>query len=439
MGAAALVALLATSLMVTRSLAATPPPTPTITSGPTGATTSTNATFGYSVAGRRAGLSFACSLDGAAFTTCSTNGITYRALANATHTFRVEAIIGGTAGASASRTWSVDTVAPIVTVAFPVNASTSSAADYAAGCTPIGLCGRANDATGVRSVSVSVRQGTGNYWGGTSFNSRSEAYRTATLAVPNASSSAWNLALPTPTTGTYTVHVKAVDTLNTSSANPLSITFTIAATTTTLPTPSITVAPTNPSPDTAPTFSFTDSQAGVGFNCTLDNAAATACNAGTVTYSGLIVGNHCLAVVATDPNGNRSAAASYCWSIVSAVSNITIAGNPPGSLSPGGAASAIDVSITNPFPFPIKVVAINIAVNAASSKVGCNGATNLIVVRQFSGTASLPANSTRTLSQLAPAVTSAQWPLVQMPGLPANQDACKGAIFTLTYSGTATQ
>jgi hypothetical protein len=84
-------------------------PTPSITSGPSGPTSSTTATFAFTDS--QPGVAFKCSLDAVAFSSC-TSPITYVNLAQGGHTFRVRAESGGLVSSAASRAWTVDTVAP---------------------------------------------------------------------------------------------------------------------------------------------------------------------------------------------------------------------------------------------------------------------------------------------------------------------------------------
>jgi hypothetical protein len=67
----------------------TTPPETTIRSGPAHPTTSRRATFTF--AANEPGSTFRCSLDGAAFTACSSPR-TYTGLSYAWHTFRVRAV-----------------------------------------------------------------------------------------------------------------------------------------------------------------------------------------------------------------------------------------------------------------------------------------------------------------------------------------------------------
>ncbi len=124
-------------------------------------------------------------------------------------------------GSSNTNTFTVDTNAPVVSVTAPVNGQL-----YLSGTTTFNtgslvnwsgsITGTASDAgSGVNNVRVSIRQGTGNYWNGTSFGSASEVLITAT------GTTSWSLAFPAsnfPAGGAYTVRAVGTDnTLNVSS------------------------------------------------------------------------------------------------------------------------------------------------------------------------------------------------------------------------------
>jgi hypothetical protein len=89
-----------------------------ITSGPPGLTTSTFA--GFTFVSSMYGSTFECSLDGSAFAAC-TSPMSYSALAEGSHTFRVRAKAsdGEVDPTPAERTWVVDTSAPIVSIERP--------------------------------------------------------------------------------------------------------------------------------------------------------------------------------------------------------------------------------------------------------------------------------------------------------------------------------
>ena len=93
-------------------LADTTPPETTITSGPAegGTLTTDSATFGFSSS--EANSKFACSLDGAAYSACSSPK-SYSSLADGPHTFSARATdaAGNTDATPASRTWTINTAA----------------------------------------------------------------------------------------------------------------------------------------------------------------------------------------------------------------------------------------------------------------------------------------------------------------------------------------
>lgn len=86
----------------------TTPPDTTITTGPSGTVSSTSATFEFSSS--EADSTFACSLDAAAFSAC-TSPKEYTALAEGPHTFQVRATdpSGNTDATPTERSWTVDT------------------------------------------------------------------------------------------------------------------------------------------------------------------------------------------------------------------------------------------------------------------------------------------------------------------------------------------
>lgn len=118
------------------------------------------------------------------------------------------------------------------------------------------------------------------------------------------------------------------------------------------------------------------------------------------------------------------------------VKQFKIAGDVVDLLYPG-ASGSVDLVFTNPNRVAITVRSVTIAVDPTTSSPGCDGTTNLLVTHSLIGTATVPARSTRSLSQLA--VPTDRWPVLTMPDLPVNQDACKETTFTLHYTGSATR
>ncbi len=106
-------------------------------------------------------------------------------------------------------TSTADNAPPASTVTFPAASGTYNVAGWNAGCATAGFCGTATDAvSGVKKVELSIQQGNGNYWNGTSFGSATETFLMAT------GTSSWSYPFPAASfasDGTYTIRVRATD------------------------------------------------------------------------------------------------------------------------------------------------------------------------------------------------------------------------------------
>ena len=111
-----------------------------------------------------------------------------------------------------------------------------------------------------------------------------------------------------------------------------------------------------------------------------------------------------------------------------------LSGTPAGMLAPGAAPARIDLLVTNPNNQPLSVTGLTVRVTG-TGKAGCTVAE--FAVTQYTGAYPLtvPKNSTRSLSQLG--IPASQLPKVAMLDLARNQDACKSAAVSLSYSGSA--
>lgn len=80
-----------------------------IDSGPSGTSSSRNASFTYSAVPLVEGTTYECKLDGGAFASCPSGGASYRDLASGEHTFHVRSVTaaGHTDVSPATRTWTV--------------------------------------------------------------------------------------------------------------------------------------------------------------------------------------------------------------------------------------------------------------------------------------------------------------------------------------------
>ena len=116
-----------------------------------------------------------------------------------------------------------------------------------------------------------------------------------------------------------------------------------------------------------------------------------------------------------------------------------ISGNAAHSLVPG-ASVPLDLALTNPSKFTLKVTELEAAVDPQTSSSVCDGGDNFSVdpIPASRYPISLPGNSTRTLSQLG--VSTADMPTVVMNDLlTVNQDGCKGVTIYFNYTGAATK
>lgn len=446
--AAALTAILAgistTGYFVVSALAAPVTPTPVILTHPVNPTTATTATFTY--ADSQTGVSFRCSLDGSGFSSCPSTGRTYSQLADGSHTFAVEARRGSeSVSAAASYTWRVDTTAPAIAVTFPAAGGAYNAAGWSSGCSPAGagICGRAADPSGVSTVAVGIYQRSSQkYWNGSSFSASSLGFSTA------AGTTSWHYRFTPPQDGGYTVYVRATDGLGNTSSTASQATATFSYDTVPPAAPVITSGPSDPSTDTSPQFTFTDtSWPDVTFTCYLDSASPAGCTGdtdhdgnhsveGEWQFEHLAAGRHCFYVYATDEAANVGPTTRSCWTIATATKNFTVGGNLTTPLYPG-IGEPLNLTFTNPNSSPITIAsgAISSAnITITTSKAGC-AASNFAVVRGLTASVAIPADQLTAESLSALGVAQSNWPVIKMIDTNTNQDACQGAALTLTYSG----
>jgi hypothetical protein len=412
------------------------PPAPTIGARPADPTNVTSAHFTY--ADSQSGVSFQCQLDGAAFASCPVGGITYAGpLAQGQHNFKVRAVSGAKTSTVSTASWTVDTLAPAASISYPTDGLTLGSGDWGARCPArAAICGAATDAHGVSTVLLSIQRNGGGWWGGSAFDQQSESFRTATLTSSYRDSTRWSYALRLPADGVYTVHVRAIDYAGntTPATSQASGQFTVD--TTPPPSPVIATRPEATTTSRSATFAFTDSEHGARFICSRDGARFTACTT-PKSYGSLALGQHRFEVQAADAAGNASAPTGYSWTVVKTIESgkaFTVAGDASGPLAPGVSRS-LAVTLTNPNPVAIEVTSLTVGVASGSSKAGCDGPSNLTLTQSSVSSANVlkvPANGHVVLPTAAVSA-----PSVLMRDLPTNQDVCKGASFTFSYSGSA--
>jgi hypothetical protein len=322
---------------------------------------------------------------------------------------------------------------PAITFTFPTNGGIYKATAWAAGCSPAGLCGQASDQNGVASVTIAIlQQASGKYWNGSAFASSTAAYNSAT------GTTSWRYPFALPTDGKYTALVRATDGLgNATPANsPVQATFTID--TVAPPPPNIDQHPDPLTSSTTAVFHFADLAPTATFRCSLDGAPYGPCDANT-TFTHLSLGDHCVTVYAVDPAQNASASVAFCFTVETR--DFTVAGDPS-QLFFLGNTQPVNLVITNPFAFDLRVDQVGITVQDATTKngnpnPGCIGSQNLVVSQAFTGPVVVPKRATKSLQDLG--VPQSQWPTLTLANRAVNQDACQNAVFSFTYSGLGTK
>lgn len=388
------------------------PPAPRITSAPLRPTTSTQATFAFETAVPTA---FECSLDGGSFRRCVSPS-TYRRLGLGVHTFHVRARSArGAVGDATSFGWRIVAPRPSsvpagvvprpIMTTVPLRPWTSPSATFA---------WRLRDRVLRSQCSLDGRRWT--------------ACRAPTT---------YRGLLPGP----HRFRVRAVA-VGRAVSRPNAFHWTIAPG---APpeAPQLTERPQTPTTSVDAVFGF-EVGAGEATECRLDDGAWIRCSP-PVTYVGLTPGLHRFCVRAIGAGGLAGPRTCTTWTVVgigggdgstTPPSNPTfsISGSLPDLLAPG-TGGPLPLVVTNPTGAELTITDLVVTVRPGSSRAGCDGPTNLAVAQSNTagGGVSIvvpPLGSVTLPDQGATA------PVVTMRNLPTNQDACKGAVFTLAYSGT---
>jgi len=274
-------------------------PVTSIDSGPADLSNDPSPAFAFS--SNENGASFACKLDSGEWASC-TSPHGYDALADGVHGFQVRATdpAGNTDATPASYTWTVDTVAPAATIDTG----------------PPALGNSASASFGFTSSEA-----------GSSFQCALDEAAFTACTSPQQYTALGD--------GTHTFAVRATDAAGNTDATAASYTWTVD---TTAPQTSINAGPPELSNSTSASFSFSSSEAGFSFECSLDAGAFTACTS-PQQYTALGDGTHTFAVRATDAAGNTDAtAASYTWTVDTTSPQTSINAGPP-ALTNGADAS----------------------------------------------------------------------------------------------------
>ncbi len=229
---------------------------------------------------------FECSVDGAAFTTC-TSPLSTVSLADGTHTLLVRArdAAGNVDASPASHTWTVDTTVPDTSFTATEPTQTNDPTGDFVFTSP--------DATATFECSID----------GAAFTACTSPLATASLAD-----------------GTHALLVRARDAAGNVDASPASYTWTVD---TAPPDTLIVNGPSGSVNGRTATFSFGSTEGASIFECSLDGAVFVACPA-SGTFSGLSGGGHTLQVRAVDAAGNVDASpAERTWSVSIGATTLT--------------------------------------------------------------------------------------------------------------------
>jgi hypothetical protein len=137
--------------------------------------------------------------------------------------------------------------------------------------------------------------------------------------------------------------------------------------------PTIDTKPANPTNLPGATFSFSDPQSGVTFECSLDAATYATCTS-TSSYSGLSSGGHTFAVRAKDANAVASTPTTYAWTIDTTAPTATDVQALNGAATTGLLETSDTLTYTYSEP-----------IDPASIKPGWTGAAQTVTVRVHKG------------------------------------------------------
>ena len=221
---------------------------------------------GVRIRQRRLGATFQCRLDGGEWLSCSSPRA-YTGLGNASHTFSVRAVdaVGNIDATPATRTWTVDDVAP----------------DTAISSGPSGTVAATDASFAFSSPEAGV-----------SFQCRLDGGQWGSCVSPHAYTGLAD--------GSHTFSVRALDGVTNMDPTPATKTWTID---TTPPQTAISAGPGDTELTGDARFSFSATEDG-SFECRLDGGAWEPCPEPKV-YSGLADGSHTFEVRAADELGNR--------------------------------------------------------------------------------------------------------------------------------------
>jgi large repetitive protein len=265
-------------------------PTASIDAAPGDPSGDPTPTFEFSA--NEAGSTFECQLDGGAYGSCSTPQ-TYGPLNDGNHSFAVRATDpAGNTGAAVTYDWLLDSGAPTVTLTAPSGVVNAGDADpYTVTATTPDT-----DVTNIaffRCDNGSNDCATGNW-----------------VLLGNDPAAPYSASWPVDADGNRALRAVAIDAGTNTGVHVVNVTIDR-----TLPVTTIDSGPADPSSSPNASFSFSASEGGTTFSCSLDGGSFAPCSSPR-GYTGLADGAHTFSVRATDAAGNVEALPpSYGWTI----------------------------------------------------------------------------------------------------------------------------
>jgi large repetitive protein len=300
-------------------------PDTTITSGPSGTVDHPEVSFEFSSS--ESGSSFECRISGGSWGDCTSPWNVFTTI-DGTQTVEVRAsdALGNADPTPASLTWTT-AIPPTVLSVSPTDAATG----VALGANVEAFFSEAIDPDTITDQTFTLaKQGS------------SSSVVQANVSYDGANKATLDPAVDLEANTSYTATIKGGSTgAKDLVGNVLSAdkTWTFSTTDTTAPETTIVSGPSDTVSSTSASFSFSSSEAGSTFQCSLDGASFAGCTS-PKSYSSLSQGSHTFRVRATDKAGNVDASpASRSWFVDTVVPKGTISIN-------GGAASTSSRSVT---------------------------------------------------------------------------------------------
>ncbi|MBI1978478.1 MAG: hypothetical protein HYS62_00260 [Candidatus Aenigmarchaeota archaeon] len=230
-----------------------------IDSGPSGTVASTSASFKFSCVGES--CTFQCQLDGGGFSSCS-SPTSYSGLSQGSHTFQVTGTDAVGNSETESRSWTVDTVPPAITITS-VGGDTNGNDGYVTTDTTPEIVLATNEQANCRYSSTP----------GTAYDSMTGLFS----PTPPSTGTSHSATLPTLSSGTHNRYAKCNDLVGNKNPDDKTITFTIC----TRSNPTVSIIPVSQQGEGGDTLTYTVQVSNNDVDCGAENfALTTTCPAG---------------------------------------------------------------------------------------------------------------------------------------------------------------